>query len=179
MQAQSYAGENARPDCLSQRMIEMPLEINYRLRREISCVSHTGQNNQTPTAPSGKPWCPRACVHLQTTLIGRLWRQLKNKTGENVAEGEETQDNLTGLFLTKYNKITRDRSNLGCRLWVPAIGCHQGTSTLHSNPGAGCSAPTAGTRTEQDQGKAASSPIFQEFVGGGVSWLLPLIHSQK
>lgn len=156
----------------SQHMIEMPLEINYRLRRKTSCLSHTSQNNQTPTAPSGKPWCPHACVHLWTALIRRLWRQPKNKMGENVAEGEEARDNLTGLFLTKYNKTTRDCSNLCCRLWVLGIRCHQGTPTHHANPRAGCPVPTAQTRKELDQGRAADFLTFGE-PGGWGSQLVP------
>lgn len=135
---------------LSQHMTEMPLEINYRLRSKTSCVSHMSQNNQTPTAPSGKPCCPHAAVQLRTTLIQRLRRQLKIKMGENVTEAGEGWDNLTGLFLTKYNKTTGDCSNLCCRLRVLVIRCHQGTSTLHSNPGAGCPAPAARTCTELD-----------------------------
>jgi len=49
---------------LSQHMIEMPLEINYRLRSKTCCMSHTSQNNQTPAAPSGKPCCPPAWAGL-------------------------------------------------------------------------------------------------------------------
>lgn len=95
---------------LSQHMIEMLLEINYRLRSKTRCMSHTSPTNQTPTAPTGKPFCPHACAHLQTALIKRVLRQLRNKTGENTAEREETWDNLTSLFLTQYNKTTRDCS---------------------------------------------------------------------
>lgn len=32
--------------------------------------------------------------------------------GDKIAEGEGTQDNLTGLFLTKYNKPPWDCFNL-------------------------------------------------------------------
>lgn len=95
---------------LSRQMIEMPLVINYRLRSKTSCMSHISHNNQTPTAWSGKM---PVCI---SGLIRRLWGWLKNNMGENIAEGEEIWDNLTGLFLTKHNKTPWDCSNLCYRL---------------------------------------------------------------
>lgn len=158
---------------LSQCVIGMPLEINYRLRSKTSRMSHTSQNKQTPTAPSAKPHCPRDCVHLRATLIGSPWRQLKKWNGrEKIAEGEGTRDNLTGLFLTKYNKTTWDFSNLCYRLWLLSIRWHlEVPKAPPPQPWGSCPALLLGWTREEPESPWPCRNL------GVVSWLQPLILS--
>lgn len=70
---------------LSRPVMEMPLEINYRLKGKTSSMSHISQNNQTPPAPSGKSICPWLCASPEYSGM----KTFKNKMGRNKAEGEE------------------------------------------------------------------------------------------
>lgn len=71
---------------LSQQKMEMPLEINYRLKGKTSSMSHISQNNQTAPAPSGNSFCPWLCASPECSDM----KMFKNKMGRNKAEGEET-----------------------------------------------------------------------------------------
>lgn len=70
---------------LSRPVMEMPLEINCRLKSKTSSMSHISQNNQTPPAPSGKSICPWLCASPEYSGM----KTFKNKMGRNKAEGEE------------------------------------------------------------------------------------------